>query len=58
MKFKGTQAKKSWKIRIWYINDLRALQVSSNVYMFNTALKIAGVDYVPNGSLDIKQECI
>lgn len=38
------------------LDDLRALQVSSNIYMFNTALKIAGVDYVRNSSLDIKQE--
>ena len=57
MKFKGTQAKKSWNVSgFGNINDLRALQVSSNVYMFQTALKIAGVHYVPNGSLDIKQE--
>lgn len=56
MKFKGTQAKKSWNVSgFGNINDLRALQVSSNVYMFQTALKIAGVNYVPNGSLDIKQ---
>ncbi|KOS27544.1 penicillin-binding protein [Bacillus anthracis] len=57
MKFKGTQAKKSWKeFGFGNIDDLRALQVSSNVYMFHTALKIAGVNYVRNGSLDIKQE--
>lgn len=55
MKFKGTKEKKSWK-DFGNIDDLRALQVSSNVYMFNTALKIAGVDYVKNSSLDIKQE--
>ncbi|MGG0761729.1 peptidoglycan D,D-transpeptidase FtsI family protein [Bacillus paramycoides] len=55
MKFKGTKEKKSWK-DFGNIDDLRALQVSSNVYMFNTSLKIAGVDYVRNSSLDIKQE--
>ncbi|HDR7472250.1 TPA: penicillin-binding protein 2 [Bacillus toyonensis] len=55
MKFKGTKEKKSWK-EFGNIDDLRALQVSSNVYMFNTALKIAGVDYVKNSSLNIKQE--
>ncbi|KFM95181.1 penicillin-binding protein 2 [Bacillus clarus] len=56
MKFKGTQAKKSWNVSgFGNINDLRALQVSSNVYMFHTALQIAGVNYVPNGTLDIKQ---
>ncbi|MGF9770524.1 peptidoglycan D,D-transpeptidase FtsI family protein [Bacillus albus] len=55
MKFKGTKEKKSWK-DFGNIDDLRALQVSSNVYMFHTALKIAGVDYVKNSSLNIKQE--
>ncbi|PEL57129.1 penicillin-binding protein [Bacillus wiedmannii] len=55
MKFKGTKEKKSWK-EFGNIDDLRALQVSSNVYMFHTALKIAGVDYVKNSSLNIKQE--
>ena len=55
MKFKGTREKKSWK-EFGNIDDLRALQVSSNVYMFHTALKIAGVDYVKNSSLNIKQE--
>ncbi|MCU5461928.1 MULTISPECIES: penicillin-binding protein 2 [Bacillus cereus group] len=55
MKFKGTKEKKSWK-NFGDIDDLRALQVSSNVYMFNIALKIAGVDYVKNSSLNIKQE--
>ncbi|CUB32948.1 peptidoglycan D,D-transpeptidase FtsI family protein [Bacillus cereus] len=55
MKFKGTREKKSWK-EFGNIDDLRALQVSSNVYMFHTALKIADVDYVRNSSLNIKQE--
>ena len=53
LKFKGTKEKKSWK-NFGDIDDLRALQVSSNVYMFHTALKIAGINYVPNSSLDIK----
>ncbi|KWW53256.1 penicillin-binding protein [Bacillus cereus] len=56
MYFKGSsKPKKSWK-DFGDIDDLRALQVSSNVYMFHTALKIAGVDYVRNSSLNIKQE--
>ena len=39
MYFKGSsKPKKSWK-EFGDIDDLRALQVSSNVYMFNTALK-------------------
>lgn len=55
MTFKGTKPKKSWK-DFGDIDDLRALQVSSNVYMFNTALQIAGVNYVPDSPLNIKQE--
>lgn len=56
MYFKGSsKPKKSWK-DFGDIDDLRALQVSSNVYMFNTALKMAGINYVPNNPLDIKQE--
>ena len=56
MYFKGSsKPKKSWK-EFGDIDDLRALQVSSNVYMFNTALKMAGINYVPNNPLDIKQE--
>ncbi len=56
MYFKGsTKPKKSWK-DFGDIDDLRALQVSSNVYMFNTVLKMAGINYVPNNPLDIKQE--
>ncbi|HDX9587720.1 TPA: penicillin-binding protein 2 [Bacillus pseudomycoides] len=55
MKFKGTDWKKSWKT-MGPINDLTALQQSSNVYMFKTAMKIAGVDYVYNGPLSIKQK--
>ncbi|SDY93777.1 penicillin-binding protein 2 [Bacillus sp. 166amftsu] len=56
MTFKGTtKEKKSWK-DFGDVDDVRALQVSSNVYMFHTALKIAGIDYVPNSPLNIKQE--
>ncbi|MCM3735681.1 penicillin-binding protein 2 [Bacillus cytotoxicus] len=55
MKFKGTDWKKSWKT-MGQINDLTALQQSSNVYMFKTAMKIAGVDYIYNGPLSIKQK--
>ncbi|MEH6888325.1 penicillin-binding protein 2 [Bacillus sp. JJ864] len=55
IKFKGTDYKKSWKT-MGAINDLTALQQSSNVYMFKTAMKIAGVDYVYNGPLSVKQK--
>ena len=39
-----------------YINDLTALKMSSNVYMFKTAMNIAGVPYVRGGTLDIPQK--
>ncbi|MFP7493623.1 penicillin-binding protein 2 [Terribacillus saccharophilus] len=48
MRIKGTQPKKSWK-NMGVINDLQALQMSSNVYMFNVALRIGGeYNYKPN----------
>lgn len=36
-----------------YLDDLTALERSSNVYMFQTAFKIAGVNYVPGAGLRI-----
>ncbi|SDD20244.1 Cell division protein FtsI/penicillin-binding protein 2 [Terribacillus halophilus] len=41
MKIKGTPEKSSWKT-MGPINDLQALQMSSNVYMFNVALRLGG----------------
>nr|WP_191270169.1 penicillin-binding protein 2 [Neobacillus kokaensis] len=52
VKIKDTPAKKSWR-NFGNINDLTALQVSSNVYMFKTVLKIAGGHYVYNQPIDI-----
>ena len=46
----NTPVKKSYK-NFGRINDLNALQVSSNVYMFKTVIKIAKGNYVPNQSL-------
>ncbi|MEK4964607.1 penicillin-binding protein 2 [Weizmannia sp. FSL K6-3076] len=53
--FASTPVKKSWVTSgFGAINDLRALQVSSNVYMFRTVMAIGGQhNYVPNGSLNI-----
>jgi penicillin-binding protein A len=48
----STKEKSSWKT-FGSINDLRALQVSSNVYMFKTAIAIAGGRYIPNKPLPI-----
>ncbi|MFD3447719.1 peptidoglycan D,D-transpeptidase FtsI family protein [Microbacteriaceae bacterium 4G12] len=55
IKIKGTKEKKSWKT-MGDISDLDALRMSSNVFMFKTAMSIAGVQYVPNGTLDVKQK--
>lgn len=38
------------------LNDLTALERSSNVYMFRTAFRIAGVNYVPGAGLAVQQK--
>ena len=52
MDIKGTKRKKSWKT-FGPVNDVEALAVSSNVYMWNVVIKLAGGTYVPNQSLDL-----
>ena len=52
LKIAGTPLKKSWTY-MGDINDLTALQRSSNVYMFRTAIKIAGGTYAYNQPLDL-----
>ncbi len=52
---KNTKPKKSWR-NFGSINDINALKVSSNVYMFHTAIKIGGGTYIPNGPLPLKAE--
>ncbi len=47
---KNTPVKKSWRT-FGQINDLRALQVSSNVYMWKTVIAMANGKYIPNGPL-------
>jgi len=49
---KDTKPKKSWRT-MGPINDLTALEQSSNVYMFKTAIKIGEARYVPNASLTL-----
>ncbi len=52
IKIKDTPAKASWK-NLGNVNDLQALSMSSNVYMFNIAMRLGGADYVYNGPLNI-----
>jgi penicillin-binding protein A len=55
LKIKGTPVKKSWTT-MGSVTDLKALERSSNVYMFMTAIAIGKGRYVPNGPLSIDPE--
>ena len=52
IRIKDTPPKGSWK-DFGNIDDLTALKVSSNVYMFRTAIAIGKGNYVPNAPLSI-----
>nr|WP_263325715.1 penicillin-binding protein 2 [Neobacillus sp. Marseille-Q6967] len=52
LQIKDTPVKSSWK-NFGSINDLRALQVSSNVYMWKTVIEMGRGQYVPNGPLKL-----
>lgn len=52
---KDTPEKSSYK-NMGPVSDLTALKQSSNVYMFHIAMKIAGIQYVPNGKFPATDE--
>lgn len=52
----GTNLIKKSYTNMGTINELTALQKSSNVYMFNVAMHIAGVTYKPHGPLPADQK--
>jgi cell division protein FtsI/penicillin-binding protein 2 len=52
LKIKDTPAKASWK-NLGNVNDLQALSMSSNVYMFNIAMRLGKANYIFNGPLNI-----
>lgn len=52
LKIKGTPIKKSWR-NLGPINDINALKFSSNVYMFETAIRIGGGTYQFEKPLDL-----
>jgi cell division protein FtsI/penicillin-binding protein 2 len=52
IKIKDTPAKASWK-NLGNVNDLQALSMSSNVYMFNIAMRLGKASYIFNGPLNI-----
>lgn len=55
LKIKGTPEKSSWR-NFGNLNDIRALRVSSNVYMFKTAIAIGNGYYQHNAPLRLDTE--
>lgn len=53
MHIAGTPPKASYR-NYGPINDIQSLGVSSNVYMFNIAIRLGGASYIPNGPLLIE----
>ncbi len=53
IKFKNTPQKCSWTTSLGALNDITALQLSSNSYQFQLALKVAGVNYYYNMPIKI-----
>ncbi len=58
MRFKGSPKTFSSYLVMNRINDLEALERSSNVYMWKTAIEIMGGKYIPNGTLNINPQKI
>lgn len=52
VKIADTPLKRSWK-DLGNVNDLTALSMSSNVYMFHIAMRLGGANYTYNGNLNI-----
>lgn len=55
VKIAGTKEKCSWRT-LGRINDIEALALSSNVYQFKTAMRVAGANYQYNAPLVINEE--
>lgn len=55
VKLAATPIKCSWK-NLGTLNDLSALQYSSNTYQFYTAMKVAGYNYAENGAFKMKND--
>lgn len=53
IKFKNTPQKCSWSTSLGSLNDIKALELSSNSYQFQLALKVAGVNYYHNMPIKI-----
>ncbi len=55
LRIKGTPIKKSWK-NFGPLDDINALKYSSNVYMFQTAIRIGDGVYKPDRPLPLNEE--
>ncbi len=55
LKIAATPLKCSWKY-LGVLDDISALQNSSNTYQYNTAIRVGGGTYVPNDALVINPE--
>ena len=55
IKIKSTPLKKSW-MYLGTLNEIDALKKSSNVYMFRTAIRIGGGEYVYDHPLNLKSK--
>ncbi|ATH91213.1 peptidoglycan D,D-transpeptidase FtsI family protein [Bacillus glycinifermentans] len=51
LKFAGPVKKGSYTTSIGWADEVRALEKSSNVYMFYVAMRMAGITYTPGGPL-------
>lgn len=58
IKFKNTPEKCSWRRSLGALNDIKALQLSSNSYQFQVALKVAGVNYYYNMPIKIDDSAL
>ena len=50
----GTPSRRSWR-NLGNMTDVTALQRSSNIYMFNIAIRMGGGKYIPNGPLNFSK---
>ena len=55
IKIRNTPAKCSWSRNLGYLNDVKALSYSSNVYQYKVAMKVANANYCYNCSLNVDQ---
>lgn len=54
MYIQGTPVRTSWRAGIGLVDARRAIEQSSNIYMYQMAIRLAGSKYIPNGPLVIK----